>query len=126
MMISLCFSKIAKAMNRWKLLLSQSVHNDSHSRRISDHSNSRLYHTRSIRKKKKKLVESADCKWRYSAGSISWTRWSRVSNWARMPDWSRRKFRSWVSGERWFRMIDVGAGEGAYHSFHELYETPEC
>ena len=61
---SLCFSKIARAMKRWKLLLSQSVHNASQRRRISDHSNSRLYQTSNMRKKKKKLVESADCRWR--------------------------------------------------------------
>ncbi len=63
-MTSRCFSRMARAMKRWKLLLSQSVHNDSHKRRMSDHSNSRLYQTSSMRKKKKKFVESADWRWR--------------------------------------------------------------
>lgn len=56
--------------------------------------NSRLYHTSSMRKKKKKFVLSADCRCKYSLGSMNWTRWSSVSSWFRMPDWSRKKLRS--------------------------------
>lgn len=86
MMTSRCFSRMARAMKRWKPLLSQSVQRVSQSRNTSTHSNSRLYQTRSMRKKKKKLVESADWRWRYSFGSMSCTRWSSVRSCVRMPD----------------------------------------
>lgn len=59
MMTSLCFSKIANATNRWKLLLKKSVQRTSQRCSTSSHWNSLLYHTSSMRKKKKKFVESA-------------------------------------------------------------------
>lgn len=62
MITSRCFSRIASATNKWKLLVRKSVHRPSHNLRISIQGNSRLYQTNNMRKKKKKLVLSAFCR----------------------------------------------------------------
>lgn len=86
-----CWSRIARATNKWNWVDKWSVKRTSHKDSMSSQENSLLNQTKSHRKQKKRLKLSVFSKCLYRLGSINWSIISIVRSCRCIPDWSLKK-----------------------------------